>query len=186
MRAQPARRCQAVPSPFAAASRCVRHSSFCTHQLPLIVLVDTARIWLHASLLSRLPCRLPQHQYTLCAGARQRRRQQHAGLRCRAQRGVVILPGLGNNKQDYEPLAQVLRQRGLLVDTAQVSRFDWGQKCAGPAGPCLLPWHTAAAPGLSTGAPARLSQGALAARGLLSAAAWANDAKAGSKQGCMG
>ena len=39
--------------------------------------------------------------------------------------GVVILPGLGNNKQDYEPLAALLRKRDLTVEIAQVSRPDW-------------------------------------------------------------
>ena len=33
--------------------------------------------------------------------------------------------------QDYDPLAAALREKGLLVDTAQVSRFDWGRNALG-------------------------------------------------------
>ena len=41
------------------------------------------------------------------------------------KRGVLILPGLGNNDQDYNPLAELLRRKNLVVETAQVSRADW-------------------------------------------------------------
>ncbi len=40
----------------------------------------------------------------------------------RPSRGVVILPGLGNNAADYGPLADVLRSKGLAVETVQVGR----------------------------------------------------------------
>ena len=46
-------------------------------------------------------------------------------VRAKKSNGVVILPGLGNNKQDYEPLAALLRNRDLTVEIAQVSRPDW-------------------------------------------------------------
>lgn len=36
-----------------------------------------------------------------------------------------MLPGLGNNKQDYLPLSKLLEKRGLAVEVAQVSRADW-------------------------------------------------------------
>lgn len=42
-----------------------------------------------------------------------------------AQRSVVLLPGLGNNSQDYAPMAETLRERGLHVQTAAVARPDW-------------------------------------------------------------
>ena len=53
------------------------------------------------------------------------------GTECQAQRGVVILPGLGNNSEDYDPLAKAIRERGLLVDTAKIARLDWGRNAAG-------------------------------------------------------
>jgi alpha-beta hydrolase superfamily lysophospholipase len=42
-------------------------------------------------------------------------------------RGVVILPGLGNNAADYARLADQLRARGLDVAVAQIARPDWGR-----------------------------------------------------------
>lgn len=42
-------------------------------------------------------------------------------------RGVLILPGLGNNAGDYGQLADALRSRGLAVEVAQV--------CARPVPP---------------------------------------------------
>ena len=59
------------------------------------------------------------------------------GRRCRAvqtsciQRGVVVLPGLGNNSKDYAILAEDLRKRGLKVDIAKVTRLDWFRNAAG-------------------------------------------------------
>lgn len=41
-------------------------------------------------------------------------------LRSRPERGVVILPGLGNNAADYGPLADYIRSKGLAVEVAQV------------------------------------------------------------------
>ena len=43
----------------------------------------------------------------------------------------MILPGLGNNSKDYDPLAKAIRERGLLVDTAKIARLDWGRNAAG-------------------------------------------------------
>ncbi|KAL4446771.1 hypothetical protein ABPG77_008015 [Micractinium sp. CCAP 211/92] len=48
-----------------------------------------------------------------------------------AQRSVVILPGLGNNAKDYEGLAGLLRDRGLHVEVAPVSRLDWARNASG-------------------------------------------------------
>jgi hypothetical protein len=42
-------------------------------------------------------------------------------------RGVLILPGLGNNAGDYGQLADALRSRGLAVEVAQV--------CSAPGAP---------------------------------------------------
>jgi hypothetical protein len=41
------------------------------------------------------------------------------------KRSVVVLPGLGNNSQDYAAVAQALQARGLHVQTAAVARADW-------------------------------------------------------------
>ena len=49
----------------------------------------------------------------------------HAASSQGAKRGVLILPGLGNNKQDYLPLADLLKQRDLAVGIADVARVDW-------------------------------------------------------------
>jgi hypothetical protein len=66
----------------------------------------------------------------------------------RPQRGVVILPGLGNNAADYEPLAAILRSKGLEVETVQVragERAVPGQRSApGGAAPASLPMRPAA------------------------------------------
>jgi len=45
-------------------------------------------------------------------------------------RGVLILPGLGNNAADYDDLAARLRARGLGVAVAPVSRLDWSRNAA--------------------------------------------------------
>lgn len=46
-------------------------------------------------------------------------------VRAGRSNSIVILPGLGNNKKDYEPLAALLRERDLTVEIADVSRPDW-------------------------------------------------------------
>ncbi|GFR40829.1 hypothetical protein Agub_g1304, partial [Astrephomene gubernaculifera] len=46
------------------------------------------------------------------------------------RRGVLILPGLGNNAADYGPLASLLEARGMAVEVAQVSRLDWSRNAA--------------------------------------------------------
>lgn len=48
----------------------------------------------------------------------------------RPSRGVLILPGLGNNAADYNDLADLLRGRGLAVATAGVARPDWSRNAA--------------------------------------------------------
>ncbi|KAK9827302.1 hypothetical protein WJX81_002605 [Elliptochloris bilobata] len=66
------------------------------------------------------------------------RRLRHRRLwHLRAQRGeqqtqgVVLLPGLGNSAADYNALAASLKERGLIVETAEVSRLDWARNAAG-------------------------------------------------------
>ncbi|EFJ41234.1 hypothetical protein VOLCADRAFT_107781 [Volvox carteri f. nagariensis] len=59
-------------------------------------------------------------------------------------RGVLILPGLGNNAADYGPLAVQLEARGMAVEVAQVTRPDWSRNAAALADPdwwkgCLKP-----------------------------------------------
>mmetsp|Transcript_15555 Transcript_15555/g.21489 ORF Transcript_15555/g.21489 Transcript_15555/m.21489 type:complete len:313 (-) Transcript_15555:201-1139(-) len=48
-----------------------------------------------------------------------------------AGRGVVILPGLGNNTGDYDELKQLLQDRGSSVAVAEVRRIDWLRNAAG-------------------------------------------------------
>ena len=48
-----------------------------------------------------------------------------------SKRAVVLLPGLGNNSQDYKALGQALEERGLIVQTAAVTRVDWLRNAAG-------------------------------------------------------
>lgn len=47
------------------------------------------------------------------------------------QRGVVILPGLGNSAADYAAISADLKERGLAVEVARVSRPDWLRNAAG-------------------------------------------------------
>lgn len=48
-----------------------------------------------------------------------------------SKRAVVLLPGLGNNSQDYKDMGVALEQRGLHVQTAAVTRIDWLRNAAG-------------------------------------------------------
>ena len=50
-----------------------------------------------------------------------------------AKKGVVILPGLGNCKSDYEELAERLGERNFDVEIANVARRDWLRNAAGLA-----------------------------------------------------
>ncbi|GIL89394.1 hypothetical protein Vretimale_18683 [Volvox reticuliferus] len=45
-------------------------------------------------------------------------------------RGVLVLPGLGNNAGDYAPLAAQLEACGMAVEVAQVTRPDWSRNAA--------------------------------------------------------
>lgn len=47
------------------------------------------------------------------------------------QRGVVILPGLGNAAGDYAAISEDLRAHGLAVATAPVARWQWLRNAAG-------------------------------------------------------
>ncbi|CAA0827169.1 alpha/beta-Hydrolases superfamily protein [Striga hermonthica] len=46
-------------------------------------------------------------------------------------RPAVILPGLGNNTNDYDKLALILRDYGVPCVVARVSRIDWLRNAAG-------------------------------------------------------
>ncbi|KAH6827005.1 alpha/beta-Hydrolases superfamily protein, partial [Perilla frutescens var. hirtella] len=46
-------------------------------------------------------------------------------------RPAVILPGLGNNTDDYQKLALILKDYGVPTLTAKVSRIDWLRNAAG-------------------------------------------------------
>ncbi|GFQ02294.1 hypothetical protein PHJA_002373400 [Phtheirospermum japonicum] len=46
-------------------------------------------------------------------------------------RPAVILPGLGNNTNDYQKLALILRDYGVPSVVARVSRIDWLRNAAG-------------------------------------------------------
>eukprot|EP00250_Pteridium_aquilinum_P008914 c18304_g2_i1 orf=497-1150(+) len=48
-----------------------------------------------------------------------------------ASRPVVILPGLGNNSNDYVELIASLKERGLAATVAEVSRPDWLRNAKG-------------------------------------------------------
>ncbi|GAX73111.1 hypothetical protein CEUSTIGMA_g564.t1 [Chlamydomonas eustigma] len=53
---------------------------------------------------------------------------KEAGTVVRAQkRGVLILPGLGNNKADYHDLSIFLKELGLTVEVAAIARLDWSR-----------------------------------------------------------
>lgn len=48
----------------------------------------------------------------------------------RPQRGVVILPGLGNSSSDYSELQDTLQAKRLSVKVADVKRYDWARNAA--------------------------------------------------------
>ncbi|GMH17454.1 hypothetical protein Nepgr_019295 [Nepenthes gracilis] len=50
---------------------------------------------------------------------------------CNASRPAVILPGLGNNSEDYQPLQLTLKEYGVPSVVAKVSRIDWLRNAAG-------------------------------------------------------
>lgn len=52
------------------------------------------------------------------------------GLQRRPTRGIIILPGLGNNSADYDGLAAQLRAKGVAVAIAPVARIDWSRNAA--------------------------------------------------------
>ena len=41
------------------------------------------------------------------------------------------MPGLGNSKNDYKALAELLTKEGLVVEIAGVNRVDWLRNAAG-------------------------------------------------------
>ncbi|KAG9133869.1 hypothetical protein Leryth_017949 [Lithospermum erythrorhizon] len=50
-------------------------------------------------------------------------------------RPAVILPGLGNNTNDYQKLSLILKDYGVPTVVAKVSRIDWLRNAAGLADP---------------------------------------------------
>ena len=65
----------------------------------------------------------------------QRRPAAAAGEAAETQAApVVVLPGLGNNAADYEPLVRALRggdSEGRRVHVCDVKRYDWARNAAG-------------------------------------------------------
>ena len=51
--------------------------------------------------------------------------------RGKQKRAVVIMPGLGNAKNDYKALAELLMKEGLTAEIASVNRIDWLRNAAG-------------------------------------------------------
>ena len=51
--------------------------------------------------------------------------------RGKQKRAVVIMPGLGNAKNDYKALAELLMTEGLTAEIASVNRIDWLRNAAG-------------------------------------------------------
>jgi len=51
--------------------------------------------------------------------------------RSKQKRAVVIMPGLGNAKNDYKALAELLTKEGLTTEIASVNRIDWLRNAAG-------------------------------------------------------
>jgi hypothetical protein len=51
--------------------------------------------------------------------------------RVKQKRAVVIMPGLGNAKNDYKALAELLTKEGLTAEIASVNRIDWLRNAAG-------------------------------------------------------
>lgn len=41
------------------------------------------------------------------------------------------MPGLGNSKNDYIALAELLQQEGFVTEIAAVNRIDWLRNAAG-------------------------------------------------------
>jgi predicted dienelactone hydrolase len=67
-----------------------------------------------------------------------------AGASAPPSRGVLILPGLGNNAGDYADLAARLRARGLAVAVAPIARPDWARNAAALTDPAW--WRGALKP----------------------------------------
>lgn len=64
------------------------------------------------------------------------------------QRSVVILPGLGNNSNDYTSLAGQLRAKNAHVEIAAVKRLDWQVICSSRQC-CWLFFRCSEMPGIS-------------------------------------
>lgn len=90
---------------------------------------------LHASQLQMcVPPRLrSQRPRAQLRAPHRRQRARCAAARGEAgrQRGVVILPGLGNAAGDYAAISEDLRAHGLAVATAPVARWQWLLNAAG-------------------------------------------------------
>ena len=80
---------------------------------------------MHASFKRPLRAQAHSDQNGSNSSAQQVPAHQNGSQPAQQQRSVILLPGLGNNSQDYAPMADTLRQRGLHVQTAAVARADW-------------------------------------------------------------
>jgi pimeloyl-ACP methyl ester carboxylesterase len=66
-------------------------------------------------------------------GARATRTCVSAGAAAESRPAVVVLPGLGNQTEDYDAFASELEGRGFSVTVARVARPDWLRNAAGLA-----------------------------------------------------
>ncbi len=75
-----------------------------------------------------------RHRHTsYCACAMPRTRYIAGGRGVLVQscrRGVLVLPGLGNNAADYAALSILLAGQGYSVKTVAISRLDWSRNAA--------------------------------------------------------
>ena len=65
--------------------------------------------------------------------ARATRTSVSAGADAESRPAVVVLPGLGNQTEDYDAFASELEGRGFSVTVARVARPDWLRNAAGLA-----------------------------------------------------
>lgn len=83
-----------------------------------------------------LPARVrvvPASRVARREGARATRASVSAGAAAESRPAVVVLPGLGNQTEDYDAFAADLAARGFSVTVARVARPDWLRNAAGLA-----------------------------------------------------
>ena len=98
---------------FTASHACVMHAS----SAPIPVRVRVA----------------PASRVARRKGARATRTSASAGAAAESRPAVVVLPGLGNQTEDYDAFASELEGRGFSVTVARVARPDWLRNAAGLA-----------------------------------------------------